>query len=100
MGEEMKINTAVLDDIDTTLSQLLENRCALETIRDDPGLSIEAHALDKLQESLAAHLSFLDREIDLAKKVTGHSKNSPVRATIIRKYRELSLRPRRLKKRI
>ncbi len=51
----------LLNEIDATLDQLIKNAAALTEVSSDPLYNTEVEALQKMQESLLAHLLHLDR---------------------------------------
>lgn len=50
----------ILEEIDTTINQLLENEKILKKIEKNTSFEEEASALQKTQESLIAHLIHMD----------------------------------------
>lgn len=50
----------IYEEIDRALDQLIENEEALNLIQDDPKFDHEKEALEKLQESLLAHLTHVN----------------------------------------
>lgn len=51
----------ILQQIDCTLDQLIKNAAALTEVSEDPLFESEVQALNKTQESLLAHLLYLDQ---------------------------------------
>jgi len=98
-----KSKSELREEIDETLDRLLENDAALESVRAKDGYESEADALERLQESLMAHLMHLDGLLSgtcdqkqplltktIAKKLrrSGYGNREPVRAKTRRAHRE------------
>lgn len=54
----------LLEDIESTMNQLLENAKALESIKNNPLFTTEQAYLEKTQESLLAHLLVVQGHVD------------------------------------
>lgn len=76
----------ILDEIDVTLDQIIENAETLKGIQEDPKYATEVEALKKTQESLLARLLHLQDHLngkpvqDLAQKLPELSPISPALA--------------------
>lgn len=69
-------NADILEEIDTTIDQLLENAKALKKISLNSSYQEEFLALEKTQESLIAHLIHLDEM--LKKKDRASTRQEPL----------------------
>lgn len=98
-----KSKSDLREEIDETLDRLLENDAALESVRVKEGYEREVAALERMQESLMAHLMHLDCLLSgsrdqgqplltktIAKKLrrAGHVRREPVRGKTRRTHRE------------